>query len=67
MLSQACAYVQSHQSSPPEDTHTMEVEEGLELSSHKIAVHEHLTHCLLLLSADNLCKKFGPRSGPTKS
>ena len=25
-----------------------------------------LTLCLLLLSADNLCKQFGPRSGPTK-
>ena len=25
-----------------------------------------LTHYLLLSSADNLCKQFGPRSGPTK-
>ena len=25
-----------------------------------------LTLCLLLSSADNLCKQFGPRSGPTK-
>ena len=23
-------------------------------------------HCLLVPSADNLCKQFGPRSGPTK-
>ena len=25
-----------------------------------------LTHYLLLLSADKICKKFGSRSGPTK-
>ena len=25
-----------------------------------VAVHE-LKHCLLVLSADNLCKQFGPR------
>ena len=25
-----------------------------------------LTHCLLVSSADNLCKQFGPRSSPTK-
>ena len=24
-----------------------------------------LTLCLLVLSADNLCEQFGPRSGPT--
>ena len=24
-----------------------------------------LTLCLLVLSADNLCKQFGPRQGPT--
>ena len=24
-----------------------------------------LTLCLLVLSANNLCKQFGPRSGPT--
>ena len=27
--------------------------------------HSFLTLCLLLSSADNLCKQFGPRSGPT--
>ena len=26
----------------------------------------HLTLCLLVSSADNLYKQFGPRSGPTK-
>ena len=26
----------------------------------------YLTLCLLVSSADNLCKQFGPRSGPTK-
>ena len=26
----------------------------------------HLTFCLLVLSADNLCLQFRPRSGPTK-
>ena len=26
----------------------------------------HLTHCLLVPSADNLCKQLWPRSGPTK-
>ena len=25
-----------------------------------------LTQCLLVSSADSLCKQFGPRSGPTK-
>ena len=26
----------------------------------------YLFVCLLVLSADNFCKQFGPRSGPTK-
>ena len=25
-----------------------------------------LTHCLIVLSAENFCKQFGPRSGQTK-
>ena len=28
--------------------------------------HTSLTHCLPETSADDLCKQFGPRSGPTK-
>ena len=28
--------------------------------------YELLTLCLLVSPADNLCKQFGPRSGPTK-
>ena len=30
--------------------------------SHKVSI----THCLPLSSADDFCKQFGPRSGPTK-
>ena len=31
--------------------------------SHSRRNNKHLTHCLLVLSADNLYKKTGPRSG----
>ena len=34
--------------------------------SHKVIHRDKLNHCLLELSADNLCKQFRPRSGPTK-
>ena len=31
----------------------------------QVCLFDHLTLCLPVLSADNLGKQFGPRSGPT--
>ena len=31
-----------------------------------LQTHGQITICLLMLSACNFCKQFGPRSGPTK-
>ena len=58
-------FVLANSADQDEMPHFAAFHQGLHYLSKHLCMGIQITLCLLVLSADNFCKQFGPRSGPT--